>query len=99
MTEPKRRAMIVPPSMDHDPVEVTPENGTDFTLDEMQAAVGGNIEVVPIPKEGLCGGVYANAIVNEEGFLLNMETNGFISVVLGRPIVGSVLLILDGQIK
>ena len=84
--------------MDTDPVRVAPENGDSFTLDEMQSAVGGRIEVVPVTEEGLVE-THPRAIVNEEGFLKGMELNGFASVACGRPIAGTVLLILEGQIK
>lgn len=47
---------------------VTPKNGEDFTLEELQAYVGGNIEIVPFGEE-------LEIIVNEEGKLIGLEKN------------------------
>lgn len=45
-----------------------PANGTDFTLAELQAAVGGYIEVVNLPNDRIL-------IVNEEGNFEGLPTN------------------------
>ena len=49
---------------------VTPEDGTHFTLDELQEYVGGYIERAPYPKDEDC-----DVIVNEEGLLKQLEDN------------------------
>ena len=48
--------------------EICPANGTDFTLKEMQAIVGGNIELVELDEK-------TTMVVNEEGKLLGMPYN------------------------
>jgi hypothetical protein len=60
--------------------EVQPQNGTDFQLGELQAFVGGHIEVVPIrgdPRRIL--------VVNEEGRLLGLPRNEQATRVAGLP--------------
>ena len=53
-------------------IEVTPKNGTDFSLEEMQEIVNHNgnhyIEVINLPNNKLM-------IVNEEGKLINAPIN------------------------
>ena len=48
--------------------KICPANGTDFTLKEMQAIVGGNIELVELDEK-------TTMVVNEEGKLLGMPYN------------------------
>ena len=49
-------------------VELNPFNGKDFSLEELQQAVGGYIEIVPIDKE-------FDMVVNEEGKLYGLPVN------------------------
>lgn len=74
--------------------EVKPKNGTDFKLAELQAIVGGYIEVVPT-KDGKI------MIVNEEGKLHGLELNPKATELLGFPdiIVGDVLVCDDDMVR
>lgn len=51
------------------PKEVKPENGTHFTLAEMQGIVGGYIQTIWLPKKGM------TLVINEEGELENLPVN------------------------
>lgn len=64
-----------------------PSNGKKFSLEELQKAVNGYIEVVTIPM--LPNGIL---IVNEEGLLKDMAYNPLASMIAGQQIVGDVLL-------
>lgn len=67
---------------------VIPENGTDFTLDELQGFVGGYIEIVWL-NDGRC------MIVNEEGKLDNLKFNTVATKLYNKNsdhIVGNVLV-------
>lgn len=76
--------------------QVRPDNGTDFTLEEIQAAVGGNIEVVPLRETGLI------LICNEDGHALGLPLNQLAMKRLASlllcdvadilPIVGNVVI-------
>ena|SRR5256885_2277434 len=48
--------------------EVQPENGTDFNLKEVQAIVGGYVEVIKLKDKRIM-------IINEEGKLTNLPRN------------------------
>lgn len=72
--------------------EVYPANGTDFSLEEMQTAVGGLIETVELDEETVM-------IVNEEGKLLHLPYNKLADMVFrychnitDDQIVGDVLI-------
>ena len=65
--------------------EVFPDNGTDFKLNELQAFVGGFIEVVYLMNRDIM-------VVNEEGALLNLPFNRKASEMAGIPVVGDVLV-------
>jgi hypothetical protein len=67
-------------------VEVLPGDGKKFSLEEMQKLVGGYIERV-----GTIGRktVYAD----EEGLLKGLPLNPVASERVGRPIVGTVLVV------
>jgi hypothetical protein len=68
---------------------VRPDNGTDFTLDELHEAVGGYIETVPLP------GVSPELlllIVNEEGQRLQLPVNEAATHLMGQAILGPALL-------
>lgn len=75
--------------------EVEPKNGTDFTLDELQAVVDGYIEIVP-SRDGRI------IVLNEEGKLRELPVNLAASVLYGNRydfIVGDVLVCNDDQIR
>ena len=78
-------------------VEVQPKNGTDYTLDELQALVGGYIEVVRSYKKGHI------LVINEEGKLLGLPYNGrateLADIDLWDCIVGDALLCLDSEVR
>lgn len=63
--------------------EISPANGRDFSLSEVQELVHGLIDVVNIPDSEMI------FIVNDEGILLNMEQNIFASFIcslmFGQP--------------
>ena len=65
--------------------EVAPQNGTDFSLHELQGVVGGYIEVVHLSGDDIM-------IVNEEGRLAGLSHNVKASVIARDYIVGNVLL-------
>lgn len=78
---------------------VVPQNGTDFTLKEMQAIVGGLIELIELDGEN-------TMVINEEGKLLGMPCNveasrRFISHFPSTSdfIVGDVLICNNNQIR
>lgn len=78
---------------------VQPANGTDFTLEEMQAIVGGDIELVFLNETEIM-------VVNEEGKINNLAYNPAATHIFkgNHPgasdyIVGDVLVCNDEQIK
>lgn len=62
---------------------LVPKCGPHFGLEELQAVVGGYIEVVPHATSDRLV-----LVVNEEGRLKGMAPNLKASLVAGRPIVG-----------
>lgn len=64
--------------------ELLPIGGPKLSLDQLQAAVGGNIEAVFIET----GPVF----VNEDGLRLRLPLNPLASELLRRPIVGAVVI-------
>ena len=50
-------------------IEVTPKNGTDFSLEEMQGVVGGLIEIIDTPDGKQI------MVLNEEGKLEDLPFN------------------------
>lgn len=76
---------------------VEPANGTDFSLEELQAIVGGRIEI--------CETVFTDEIlvINEEGKLLDLPINrratGLYKYGKIDPIVGDVLRCLDEEVR
>ncbi len=70
---------------------VTPANGINFTLKEMQTLVGGWIELVPgcsrLQQEGKL------MLVDEEGLIKNLPYNAQASVEANRRIVGRALVL------
>lgn len=66
--------------------ELTPKNGKRFSLEELQAAIGGGyIECVPLPTGEV-------AIVDEEGLLKGQRPNALASTLVGRQLVGIVAI-------
>ncbi|MBL0310155.1 MAG: DUF3846 domain-containing protein [Bacteroidetes bacterium] len=51
---------------------IKPANGRYFTLEEMQRAVGGRIEIIPLDRDGLDDRVL---VVDEEGKLISLPLN------------------------
>ena len=76
-----------------DPAEKTrefkPADGKEFTLQELQDAVGGNIEFVAAPDDRQNYLI----IVNEEGLIHRQEYNVQGSFLAGQPLVGNVLIV------
>lgn len=60
-------AMIYYPDGSHKPV--SPKNGTDFSLEELRAIVGGYIEVIYLPDS------IHIMVINEEGRVKNLPRN------------------------
>jgi hypothetical protein len=73
--------------------DIVPANGTDYTLDEVQAFVGGYIEVV-----GFGNGVMM-LVVNEDGQAQHLPINERASLIAGQSIVGNVVLIEKDRLK
>ena len=65
-------------------VKVSPANGRAFTLAELQALVGGFIELVP-------GTAQRPALCNEEGRLARLPFNDEASRRFGMDLVGNVV--------
>lgn len=61
---------------------VRPEQGDAFSLEELQALVGGDIEMVPASQPGLV------LVVNESGLLNGLPWNGLASALLRSDVVG-----------
>jgi hypothetical protein len=68
--------------------DCTPRNGRKFTLEELQALVGGYIEIVRIPGDAGKRVMF----VDEEGRLKRLPPNVAASHLAGQLIVGSALL-------
>lgn len=78
---------------------VQPANGTDFTLEEMQTIVGGDIELVYLNDTEIM-------VVNEEGKIDNLDDNRAATLVFKKNypdsddyIVGDVLVCDNEQIR
>lgn len=78
---------------------VQPANGADFTLEEMQAMVGGNIELVYLNDTEIM-------VVNEEGKINNLDFNFAATFEFRKNypdsddyIVGDVLVCNNEQIR
>ncbi len=78
--------------------KVEPENGTDFSLGELQRIVGGCIEIIYLNDGRLL-------IVNEEGKLRNLKTNWRATQLYRKNrrteewIVGDALVCDSSQVK
>lgn len=84
---------------------VLPQNGTDFSLEELQGFVGGFIEIIRPPSNR-----GAILVVNEEGKLNGLPANELAtemwqqyadprSLRMGDGVVGDVLLCHESQVK
>lgn len=93
----KSKAKII--KTDGTSVEVQPANGRDFTLEEMQAIVGGDIELVYLNDTEIM-------VVNEEGKIDDLDDNHAATLILEENypdtddyIVGDVLVCDNEQIR
>ena len=84
-----------------DVIDVTPKNGTDFSLEELIGFVGGHIEIVELHNGQIM-------VVNEEGKLLGLPVNALatncLSLIFQKRgvtdiIVGNVLLCDSEMVK
>lgn len=79
-------------------IEVTPKNGKDFSLSEMQAIVGGYIEVLDLRNGKFL-------VINEEGKLIGLGINWEATKIYHAAypcydvIVGDALVCDKSQIK
>lgn len=78
-------------------VEVSPKNGTDYTLEEMQEIVGGYIEIIP------CIDRRKILVINEEGKLndlpVNFEATKLADINFWDCIVGDALLCNSDEVR
>ena len=65
--------------------KITPINGKNFNLQEMQNFVDGFIEIINLPDG-------RQMVINEEGRIQNLDINDKASVLAGCMIVGNVLV-------
>ena len=85
---------------ENDGIKVSPANGKQFTLDELQGYVGGLIEPVPLRKD-IAGSEdhWKEMYVNEEGLLHNLKVNTTASILTGRTIVGDAIIVLEREVS
>ncbi len=89
-------AILIQPDGSND--EVVPEDGQRFTLQELQAHVGGYIENVRLPAETKANGYTIRIMyVNEDGRMQNLEHNLNASTIAGQDIVGNALVLFQGE--
>jgi hypothetical protein len=69
---------------------VTPAEGKEFSLAELQKYVGGYIEIVRLE-----GGAYM--VVNEEGLIIGLRVNACASALAHHHIVGDVVVCDKGK--
>lgn len=80
-------------------IKVSPANGTDYSLKELQGFVGGLIQI--------CRGKEKIYVVNDEGKLMGLPINGEATIKAHRDraipsldfFVGNVLVTLDERVK
>lgn len=73
-------------------IATRPDNGTDFSLEELQGIVGGYIQIVQCPDDMMM-------VVNEEGLPLNLPVNPVASLFARQYIVGDVLYCRKDQVR
>ena len=78
-------------------LDVFPEDGQRFTLEELQGHVDGHYTVVAHQVQNLNGYDIGIVYVNEEGLLLNLEHNLNASTIAGKHIVGNALVLFQGE--
>ena len=89
-------AIVIQP--DGSMVDVFPEDGQRFTLDELQDHVDGYIESVSTLMETEMNGYTIKTIyVNEDGLALGLEYNLKASMIVGKDIVGNALALFQGE--
>ena len=66
----------------------SPRNGKDFSLEELQEIVGGQVEIIPLFM-----------VVNEEGLLERLQINQQATNIYGTLIVGDALLCRADEVK
>jgi len=71
---------------------IAPDNGTDFSLKELQEFVGGYIEMINLRGTEVM-------IVNEEGMLRRMKPNREASKIAGQPIVGPAVVMDEAMLQ
>lgn len=78
-----------------DKVNIIPKDGFKLSLAQMQEAVEGFIELVPV-----CNPNYADKMMfcNEDGHRLGKEFNSIASMMAGHPILGNVLVCEKGEV-
>lgn len=80
-------------------IEISPENGTDFSLEELQNYVDGYIEIVNLRSENNI------MIVNEEGAINGMPVNPKASMIYSKEfnvnqcIYGDVVVCKHNMVK
>ncbi len=77
-------------------IEVSPQNGEVFTLEELQGFVGGYIEMIPAGRHHVM-------VVNEEGKLKGLPSNPRATAIAREncvygEIVGDVVIVNDYEI-
>lgn len=75
--------------------EVSPANGTDFKLEELQKIVGGYIEVLNLNDGRIM-------VVNEEGKIQGLDLNVIATYIYGRHtdcVVGNVLVCKSDEVR
>lgn len=80
-------------------LDIEPKNGTDFQLDELQAIVGGFIQIIEISDTEIM-------VMNEEGKLENLPFNEKATAIYQQSIfgvedciVGDALVCKDEEVK
>lgn len=79
-------------------LDIEPKNGRDFQLEELQAIVGGLIQIIEINDTEIM-------VINEEGKLENLPLNEQATAIYqkqvyeGDFIVGDVLICKDEEIR
>ena len=73
--------------------QIDPENGTSYTLEEMQKLVGGYVEARPL------GNGDQVLLVNEDAALKGLPVNHLVSALLGLEIRGDVAIVKREQLE
>ena len=73
-------------------IPTEPANGRDFSLNELQAFVGGLIDIVRLPDNRIM-------VVNDEGLILDLPMNHTASRISGGYIAGDVLVCQSKEVR